>query len=83
MMRCYDVAMRTTVNLDDDVIDAARALADAEGRSLGWVLSNLARRGLMPRGGLLNEEDGFPVFSVDPAAPPITSQMVQAALDEP
>jgi hypothetical protein len=75
--------MRTTVSLDDDVLEAARALADGEGRSLGRVLSDLARRGLMPRESRLDEEDGFPVFRVDPTAPPITAEMVQAALDEP
>jgi hypothetical protein len=63
-MRCSDVMVRTTLNLDSDVIDAAWALADAEGRSLGGVVSDLARRGLLPQESSLDDEDGFPVFRV-------------------
>jgi hypothetical protein len=74
--------MRTTLTVDDDVMDAARALADAEGRSLGAVVSELARRGLLPRDTSLDDEEGFPVFRVGAPAPAITGRMVQAALDE-
>ena len=74
--------VRTTLNLDSDVIDAARALADAEGRSLGGVVSDLARRGLLPQESSLDDEDGFPVFQVGARAPVITGQMVQAASEE-
>jgi len=58
--------MRTTVDLDDDV------LAAAERRSLGKVLSDLIRRGLAPR----------PVVRVGPNAGPITAEKVRAALDD-
>lgn len=74
--------MRTTLNLDDDILAVARTLADAEHRSLGEVISTLARRGLAPPVARLSEEDGFPVFSVANDAPPITTEMVDAGLDE-
>jgi len=83
MMRCYDAYMRTTLSIDEDVLQAARALAAAQRRSLGRVISDLARRGLAPRADRIGCEDGFPVFRVDSDAPPITSDMVGAALDEP
>lgn len=73
--------MRTTVVIDDDVLEAARSLSEAEGKSLGEVLSRLARRGLAPR-LQQEEEEGFPVFSVSSAAKPITLEMVQRALEE-
>jgi hypothetical protein len=38
--------MRTTVNIDDDVVRAARQLADSSGETLGQVLSRLARTAL-------------------------------------
>ena len=38
--------MRTTLDLDADVVGAARELAAAQRRSLGSVISELARRGL-------------------------------------
>jgi hypothetical protein len=75
--------MRTTLNLDDDVMEAARFLAESERRPLGQVVSELARRGLAPREVRLGDEDGFPVFNVTPGAPAITGEMVEAALDEP
>jgi hypothetical protein len=38
--------MRTTINVDDDVLRAVREVARLEGRTLGEVLSALARRSL-------------------------------------
>ena len=64
-------------------MEAARALARAERRPLGQVVSELARRGLAPRDTQLGEENGFPVFNVGRGAPVITDDMVEAALDEP
>lgn len=38
--------MRTTLDIDDDILAAARDLAKAEGRTMGEIISDLARRGL-------------------------------------
>jgi hypothetical protein len=38
--------VRTTLDIDDDVLQAAKELAAREGRTAGEVLSALARRGL-------------------------------------
>jgi hypothetical protein len=73
--------MQTTLVIEDDVLAAARKLAEAEGKSLGEVISLLARRGLGPLRGETVEE-GFPVFSISPDAKPITLEMVQQALEE-
>lgn len=48
--------MRTTLEIDDDVLVAAKERARAEGRTAGAVLSELARKGLSgsptpPEGG--------------------------------
>ena len=75
--------MRTTISLDEDIVQAARALAAAQRRSLGKVISDLARKGLAPRPERIGSEEGLPVFRVDPGAPVITPEMVNAALDEP
>lgn len=72
--------MRTTLEIDDDVIAAARELAAAERRSLGAVVSELARRGLTPV--RIDSSGRFPVFISPPDAPPITPEMVRRALDE-
>ncbi len=72
--------MRTTLEIDDDVVAAARELADGQRRSLGSVISELARRGLTPA---QVEVDGeFPVIRVPAGTAPITPEMVRRALDE-
>jgi hypothetical protein len=38
--------MRTTLEIDDDVLLAAKELAAREGKTAGEVLSELARRGI-------------------------------------
>ena len=38
--------MRTTLSIEDDVLFAAKSLARREGRSLGEVISDLARQAL-------------------------------------
>ncbi len=73
--------MRTTLAIDDDVLEAARSLARAEGRSVGAVLSRLARRGLRPLSR--QATPGFPTFSPPADATPITPEDVARALDDP
>ena len=73
--------MRTTLQIDDDVLEAARSLARAENRSVGEVLSDLARRGLQPR-RQRRSRNQFPVFDVPADARPLTPEMVRDALDE-
>ncbi|MBA2793360.1 MAG: antitoxin [Thermoleophilaceae bacterium] len=72
--------MRTTLNLDDDLVAAARELAAANRSSLGSVISELARRGLTP--ARVEVEDGLPVVRVPAGTPAITPGMVRRALDE-
>jgi hypothetical protein len=74
--------MRTTLTIDDDLLEAARSIARSENRSIGKVISDLARRGLAPRseGG---SRSGFPVFQVDSDVSPITSEMVRRAAEDP
>jgi hypothetical protein len=73
--------MRTTLDIDDDVVTAARELAAIERRSLGSVISELARRGLTPA-AVESDEDGLPVIRVPAGTPPITPEIVRRALDE-
>ena len=43
-----DPLMRTTLDVDDDVLQAAKELAASRGTTAGKVLSDLARRALTP-----------------------------------
>jgi hypothetical protein len=72
--------MRTTLDVDDDVLNAARSLARSQRRSLGRVVSELARKGLVPRRAVSRR--GFPVFDVSRDAAPLTTDAVARALDD-
>ena len=43
-----DRGMRTTLDLDEDVLQAAKEIAAARGTTAGRVLSDLARKALTP-----------------------------------
>ena len=73
--------MRTTLVIDDDVLEAARAIADQTRCSLGKVVSDLARRGLGPRQEP-TKRGGLPRFSVSEKARPFTPDAVRKGLDD-
>ena len=75
--------MRTTINLDDDVYEAAKALAESERQPIGRVVSRLVRRGLAPaRRTHARKRSGFPVIALPRESPPVTPESVRRALDE-
>jgi hypothetical protein len=75
--------MRTTLEIDDDVIQAAKELARLKNQGLGRAISELARRGLMPETAPVVEFcDGIPVWKHGPGAVTVTSDMVRNLADE-
>jgi hypothetical protein len=70
--------MRTTLDVETDVLDAARALAAARRVSVGAALSELARRGISARTPLIARH-GFPVFQVPSGTPGFGPDEVAAA----
>jgi len=75
----YHCIMRTTLTLDDDVFQASRALAEASGRRLGEVVSDLLRRSLQSRPAVASK-NGLPVFKVGDGAPVIPSDRARDIL---
>ncbi len=71
--------MRTTLAIDDDVRTAAKAIARHQHRSLGEVVSELARRSLHPPQAPA-ERNGIPLLPVGEA--PVTLEIVNALRDE-
>ncbi len=51
--------MRTTLDIDDDVLQAAKELARRSGGTAGQVVSRLARRGLATPNGERKETKRF------------------------
>lgn len=75
--------MRTTLAIDDDVLAAAKHLAQREGKNLGQVITALARQGLA-RGGrsTRNERNGIPLLATRSAASPVTLELVNQLRDD-
>jgi hypothetical protein len=76
--------MRTTVTIDDDVYAVAAASAQATGRRLGSVLSDMARKAIeLDQKSRLHEKgERFATFSVPKEAGVIPASRIQKALDE-
>ncbi len=75
--------MRTTLEIDDDVMHAARELARLKNQGLGRAISDLARRGLMPEiAPTVELRDGIPVWTHGPGAVAVTSEMVRNLVDD-
>jgi hypothetical protein len=80
--------MRTTLDIDDDVLEAAKELARSQRKTAGQVLSALARRALMqgersrpgqgPGGAVL--KDGW--YTLPSRGGIVTSELIERLLDE-
>jgi hypothetical protein len=77
-------AVRTTLDVDDDILLAAKELAAAQGSTAGKVLSNLARKGLEAPKISRKMRNGVPLLPRRPvsAAKP-TLKLVNDLRDEP
>ncbi len=75
--------MRTTVAIDDDVLLAVRSLAERERKSVGEVLSALARQGLTRDMGLpAAVRNGIQLLPRQPGATAATLDVVNQLRDE-
>lgn len=74
--------MRTTIAIDDDVLAAARELARIERKSVGEVLSTLARRALRPAEASRKTRNGVPLLPLRPNSPRVTSELVHQLREE-
>jgi hypothetical protein len=75
--------MRTTLAIDDDILAAAKHLAERDRKTVGEVISTLARQGLAraaqsPRA----ERNGIPLLPSRRDATPVTPELVQQLRDE-
>jgi hypothetical protein len=73
--------MRTTVAIDDDVLAAAKGLAAQQHKSVGQVLSLLARQALRPSMPSDATRNGVPLLPLHPDAIPVTLELVNQLRD--
>jgi Arc/MetJ family transcription regulator len=73
--------MRTTLSLDDDVVQQIKTYAKNRDVSIGKAVSDLVRRGLRAplRTRIVN---GFHIVELPPDSPTVTSQDVKRLQDE-
>ena len=81
--------MRTTLDIDDDVLSAAKELAKAAKKTAGEIISELARKALMqppatsrPRAKEPKAIYGIRPFPRQPGGKPVTSEDVRRLMDE-
>jgi hypothetical protein len=77
--------MRTTLDIDDDILQAAKELARAERKTAGQVLSELARKALNPPAkfeysNAVEFRDGIPVLRSRGGV--VTKELVDRLIEE-
>lgn len=78
-----DHGMRTTLDLDEDVLQAAKEIAAARGTTAGKVVSELARKALTPS-RTVRVRNGVPVLPRRArGAPRPTMKLVNELRDDP
>jgi len=73
--------MRTTLDLEEDVLLAVRKLPGGAGVSIGKALSELARQALS-RQDAGTARNGVPLFPIQPGAGVVTLELVNQLRDE-
>ena len=75
--------MRTTLNIDDDVLRAAKEIARLRGNTAGAILSELARESLERERGApsIDVRNGVPLLPTRPGVGIVTSEAVRGLDD--
>ena len=75
--------MRTTLDLDDDVLQAAKEIAAYRELTAGQVISQLVRKALQSEAPAARVRNGVPLLSrSQPGAPLVTTRSVNELLNE-
>ncbi len=74
-------AVRTTLAIDDDVLSAAKAIARVRNRTVGQVVTELARKSLRPPAAS-TERNGIPLLPVRNPDAIVTLDIVNVLRDE-
>ena len=73
--------MRTTLSIEDDVLDRVRKVADRRQQSLGEVVTALLREALAPK-TVGPDQTGLPTMPMQPGATQANLAIVNALRDE-
>ena len=84
MSRCDDATMRTTLEIEDDVLEVAKDIARHQCLSLGKAVSLLIRKGIESpqHQAKVVTRNGLRVVSRSQNASPVTLEIVNKLRDE-
>lgn len=74
--------MRTTLDLDEDVLQAAKELAAVHRVTAGKMVSNLVRKALTPTGRIPRVRNGVPLLPPRPGQRIMTMKLVNELRDD-
>ena len=74
--------MRTTLDIDSDMLEAARGLAQRDRRPIGKVVSDLMRSSLMAARPDYRSRNGLPLLPVEPGSGVVTMELVNRLRDD-
>ena len=74
--------MRTTLDIDEDVLKVAREIAQARKQSIGKVISDTVRKNLAASNSLDEVVNGIYVIPTTRDSSPITLELVNKLRDE-
>ena len=79
------MSTRITLDIDNEVLEAAQYVADRTGESLGRIISRLARNAISvpPEEGTFDPILGIVILPRRPDSPSITIEFVNELLNDP
>jgi hypothetical protein len=77
-----DHQVRTTLDIDEDVLECAKELAAQRRTTAGRILSELARSALAPRDRSPRKRNGVPLLPKQRGAKLVTPEIVNRLRDE-
>jgi hypothetical protein len=78
----YAEIMRTTLDIDDELLLTVKQIAQQRKTTAGSVVSSLLRESLQPKHFKLEYRNGIPLLPRRPNGPVVTSELVNRLLDE-
>jgi hypothetical protein len=74
--------MRTTLDIDDEILLTIKQIAQQRKTTAGSVVSSLLRESLQPKSSPLKYRNGVPLLPRRPNGPVVTTELVNRLRDE-
>lgn len=78
----YAKDVRTTIDIDDEIVLTVKQIAEQQRTTAGKVVSTLLRESLEPKSFEIEYRDGGPVLPRKANAPVVTNELIERLLNE-